>query len=187
MESKVPYTVPELEAALMRQKKAGNYKGKTTGLKKAQLINILKETTMKDSSGNVIKFQFSSIPSYKRVSSKYQKPQTRVKKPYGPLNRAEMVKKPVGRPRKTPIGPKLPKGMTYTRLAKKFAKEGNPQLEQEIANPTRGPLPPIPPLKKRGRPRKTTTTLPVPAQVVAGQRKARKQRSDKGKKRGPRA
>lgn len=182
MESKVPYTVPELEAALMRQKKAGNYNGKTTGFKKAQLINILKETTMKDSSGNVIKFQFSSIPSYKRVSAKYQKPQTRVKKPYGPLNRAEMVKKPVGRPRKTPIGPKLPKGMTYTRLAKKFAKEGNPQLEQAIATEMLAKQ-----RKKRGRPPKTTTMTPVPAQVVAGQRKPRKQRSDKGKKRGPRA
>ena len=124
MESSVPYPVSELKMGLKSLKNSGVYKGKITGLKKAEILNILKS----------LNFSFNTLPTYGKKS----------------------LMKVVGRPRKNPIGPKLPtgmrttktnvkktissvvigpklkRGMTYARLANKYTKEGNKQLEEAI-------------------------------------------------------
>lgn len=160
MESSVPYPVSELKTGLKSLKNSGVYKGKITGLKKAEIVNILKS----------LNFSFNTLPTYGRKS----------------------LMKVVGRPRKTPIGPKLPtgmrttntnvkkriarvvigpklkRGMTYARLANKYTKEGNKQLEEAILLEKKllGET-----KKKRGRPSKKNQV--EPAQVIAGKRRGR--------------
>lgn len=200
------FTKLELEAALTKEKKAGNYKGKVVGLKKEELLNILRQLNVKDTKGNVIKYQFSNIPTYKRLTQKTQKPQRKIKKSYGPMTEVENFKNVMKQYSKYTVKSLKDAAMfskkstgdntNITKLKKsgliRYLKSVNypfSQIEkkQSKSKPVQAQAPP--PVqapapvaaKKRGRPRKSQ--VPAPAQVVAGKRRGR----PKGSKNKPKA
>lgn len=86
-------------------------------------------------------------------------------------------KKMVGRPRKTPIGPKLKRGMTYVGLVNKYAKVGNTELEAMVAKELKKKA------KKAAKQAKQATQTIAPAPVVAGKRRRGRPKGSKNKPR----
>lgn len=194
------FTKLELESALTKEKKAGNYKGKVVGLKKEELLNILRQLNVKDTKGNVIKYQFSNIPTYKRLTKTTQKPQRKIKKSYGPMTEVENFKNVMKQYNKYTVKSLKDAAMfskkstgdntNITKLKKsgliRYLKSVNypfSQIEKKQSKSKPVPVQAPPPVatKKRGRPRKSQ--VPAPAQVVAGKRRGR----PKGSKNKPKA
>lgn len=113
----ISYTSTELKGALTNLKKGGQYKGPISTLTKPQLMSALTS----------LNFPFNTLSSHNKQFAK----SIGVKKRgdfIGPQNFVATKKR--GRP--TMIGPKLPRGMTYKKLAENYATEGNVELNKLV-------------------------------------------------------
>lgn len=177
----MPYTLKSLKDAASFLKKSGIITEKIAigKLKKDGLEKLLKDYNYKMSELKEVK---SKVP--KRVTGKVfraiypAKPKYNIKalrKEAMAIKKANKLKVSVGK-------------MTQSELVNFISEKGKGLSSavsrlipgKKTAYQKKGNMPiGFPSQKKRGRPRKN----PLPAQVVSGQRKPRKQRSDKGKKR----
>ncbi len=159
------YSVKQLQDALKSMKSSGSYSGKINTLKKKELFDNLKNVSYNFSQLSV-KGKKEIVPyrkygSIAKAVEKYQKSgNTQLEKAIKTEKRnksAKKINKSVKKPKVE--GPSLARGMTYTRLQKKYIKEGNKQiedalkLEAERLNAIAQSIPQIQP-KKRGRPKK---------------------------------